>query len=247
MNVRVEKSPVRASDRAGVFLLRQVVPLVVIAVSIACSASRSATSSPSQLTSNQPVSQPASSLPSSSSLERTACTLSVSEAPAIGGLKVGMSVDQVLALFPGSKGDAEVSAAVAKRGPFGNGSLLIEPSKYGSLANFKDISRVSISLLDSRVSSFTAYYNGPEWPHVDKFVEKFVGGKNLPSPDQWEPYPGMDTQMKTLTCTGFSIRLFIGGEGGNQNYVLMKDVEADKTLKDRRKKAREQASPTPGQ
>ena len=244
--MRVEKSPVRASDRAGIFLLRQVAPLVLIAVSLACSASRSASSS-SQLSSNQPVSQPATPVPSSSSLERTACTLTVSEAPAFGGLKVGMSVDELLALFPGSKGDAEVSAAVSKRGPFANGSLLIEPSKYKSPADFKDVSRVSISLLDSRVSGFTIHYNGPEWPHVDKFVEKFVEGKNLPTSDQWEPYAGMETQMKTLTCTGFSIQLFIGGEGGNQNYALFKDVEADKTLKERRKKAREQASPTPGQ
>jgi hypothetical protein len=104
---------------------------------------------------------------------------------------------------------------------------------------------VSLSLLDGRVSSFTVQYNGPEWSHIDKFVEKFVEGRDLPAADQWEPYVGMDTQMKTLTCSGFSIRLFNGGEGGSQNYVLIKDIEADNTLKERRKKAQAQASPTP--
>ena len=158
-----------------------------------------------------------------------------------------MTVGEILALFPGSKDDAEVTAAVARRGAVGNGSLSITPSKYGSSADFKDVNRISFSLLDGRVSGFTINYNGPEWPHIDKFVEKFVEGKNLPGANQWEPYVGMDTQMKTLTCTGFSIRLFNGGEGGSQNYVLIKDVEADNTVKERRKKAQEQASPTPGQ
>ncbi len=233
----------RASDRAGVFHLQQVVLLVLIAISIACSASRSA-SSPSQLTVSQPISSPAAPV-SSSSTERIACTLKLSEAPVINRVKLGMTVDEVLALFPGSKDDPDVRAAAARRGPVGNGSLPITPSKYGSAADFKQINRVSLSLLDGRVSSMTIQYNGPEWPHIDKFVEKFVEGKDLPAADQWEPYVGMETQMKTLTCTGFSIRLFSGGEGGSQNYVLIKDIEADNTIKERRKKTQEQASPTP--
>ena len=243
--MRVEKSPVRASDRAGVFHLSQVL-LVLIAISIACSASRSA-SSPSQLTVSQPTSSPANPLPGSTVPQETACKLALAEAPVINRIKLGMNVDDILALFPGSKGDAEVTAALAKSGAFGNGSLPITPSKYGNSADFKNINRISFSLLDGRVSSFTIQYNGPEWPHIDKFVEKFVEGKGLPGVDQWEPYAGMETQMKTLTCKGFSIRLFNGGEGGSQNYVLMKDIEADNKLKERRKKAQEQASPKPGQ
>jgi len=101
-------------------------------------------------------------------------------------------------------------------------------------------------MLDGHLSSFTINYNGPQWPDVDKFVETFVEGKNLPAANQWEPYAGMETQMKTLTCTDFSVRVFSGGEAGNQNYVLVQDLEADKKLKERRRKARESASPTPG-
>lgn len=156
-----------------------------------------------------------------------------------------MAVNEVLALFPGSKDDEEVKAALARHGQFGNSSLQITPSKYGNSADFKSINRVSLSLLDGRVLSFTIQYNGPDWSHIDKFVEKFVEGKDLPAPDQWEAYVGMETQMKTLTCSGFSIRLFNGGEGGSQNYLLIKDIEADNTLKERRKKAQAQTSPTP--
>jgi hypothetical protein len=55
----------------------------------------------------------------------------------------------------------------------------------------------------------------------------------------------MDNQMKVLTCQDFEVRVFAGGEGGNLNYVLLTDLEADKTLKDRIKKAKAQAKPSP--
>lgn len=221
--------------------------IILVAVSIACSASKSA-SSPAQLPVNQAISAPSSTpVTTFSAHERTACTLGLSEAPAINRLKLGMTEDEILAVFPGSKDDAELRSTLAKpRGPHGNSSFLITPSKYESAADFKEVSRVNFTMLDGRVSSFTTNYTGPEWPDVDKFVEKFVEGKSLPAADQWEPYAGMENQMKTLTCTGFSIRVFNGGEGGNLNYVLVQDLEADKKLKERRRKARESASPPPG-
>ena len=156
-----------------------------------------------------------------------------------------MTSDEVLALFPGSKDDAALRPFIsAPPGKFGIGSFVITPSKYGS-AEFKEVSQLTFRLLDGRVSNFMVNYNGPEWPHVDNFIEKFIEDKNLPAGEQWTPYVGLDTQMKTLTCAEFSIRLFASGEGGKLNYALVQDLEADKELKDRQKKAREQASPTP--
>jgi hypothetical protein len=219
--------------------------IILIVVSLACSASKSA-SSPAQVAGNPTSSGIPTPLAISSNRERTACTLSVSEAPVVNRLRLGMTVDEILALFPGSKDDAELSSALsAPRGPLGNFTFLITPSKYGSAPDFKEVSRITFTLLDGRLSSFTINYNGPQWPDVDKFVEKFVQGKNLPTADQWEPYAGMETQLKTLSCADFSIRIFSGGEGGNMNYVLVEDLEADKKLKERRRKAR--ASSTPGQ
>jgi hypothetical protein len=157
-----------------------------------------------------------------------------------------MTTDEVLAMFPGSKDDPELhSQLLLPPSRFGTSSLVVRPVKDENKGNFRDVSQVSLSFLDGRVSSFTVNYMGPEWPHVDKFVDKFIANKNLPAADQWEAYAGMDNQMKTLTCTDFMIRIFAGGEGGNLNYVMMQDLEADKKLKERRKKAREQASPTP--
>lgn len=172
----------------------------------------------------------------------------MSQAPTIKGLKLGMTPDEVLALFPGSKEDPEVRASVSRPpNQYGMAGFLIRPSKYENKEEFAEIIQITFTFLDGRVSKMYVGFNGPEWPHVDKFVAKFVEGTNFPGVDQWEAYVGMDTQLKILTCTGFEIRVFAGGPGGNLNYVLVQDLEADKKLKERRKKAREQASPTPGQ
>lgn len=155
-----------------------------------------------------------------------------------------MTPDEVLALFPGSKEDAEVRSSLsAPPNRFGGSGFLIRPEKYESKDKFAGISQITFTLLDGRVSDFTVGYNGPEYSHVDKFVAKFIEGTNLPAADQWEARVGMDNSLKTLNCTDFEIRVFAGGQGGNLNYVLVKDLEAEKKLKDRKDKARAKATP----
>jgi hypothetical protein len=155
-----------------------------------------------------------------------------------------MTQEQVLALFPGSDQDADVRASLARPpSKFGVSSFVLRPEKYGSKETFAGISRIAFTLLDGRVSTFSAGYNGPEWPHVDKFVTKFTEGTSLPSVDQWDPYVGLDNQLKILKCVDFEIRVFAGGAGGNLNYVLMSDLLAAKKLNDRREKAEASATP----
>lgn len=217
---------------------------LVIVASVACVPNKSALSSSANANapSNQPSEQPTISKEESNSN----CSLKMAAAPVLNGLKLGMTPDEVLALFPGSKDDAEVKTHLARPlSQFGVSELIIRPAKFESKEKFAGINNITFSLLDGRVSSFNLAYNGPAYPHVDEFVTKFVAGTSLPPADQWQAYPGMDTQMKTLTCKDFEIRVFTGGEGGNQNYVLLRDLEADKKLKDRRAKARAQASPAP--
>jgi hypothetical protein len=174
------------------------------------------------------------------------CSLTRAAAPVLNELKLGMTRDEVLALFTGSKDDAEVKSNLARPpGAQGESELIIRPANFGSKEKFPGISHINFSFLDGRVVSFNIGYSGPQYSHVDEFVKKFVAGTNLPAAEQWTGYPGLDTQLKTLTCKDFEVRVFAGGEGGNQNYVLISDLEAKKTLKERRAKARTQATPTP--
>lgn len=169
-----------------------------------------------------------------------ACGLTAAEAPGIGGLRLGMTAEQVLALFPGSKEDPEVRSSLSKpASPLGVSSFIIRPGKYQLKDKFAGVGQIAFTLLDGRVSTFSINYGGPEWPHVDKFVAKVTEGTELPPADAWEASAGLETQLKVLTCTDFEIRVFAGGPGGNLNYVSMSDLEAARTLKERRAKARE--------
>lgn len=192
------------------------------------------------------LSQSSRPIVSPSAQEIVTCTLDMSQAPVLHGLKLGMTPDEVLALFPGSKDDPEMRAQLARPpSKLGTSSFVIRPERYENKAEFVGITQMVVTLLDGQTSGFTIHHNGPQWTHVDNFVAKFIKGTSLPPAAHWEPYAGLDDQMKKVTCADFAVTVFAGGEGGNLNYVQMQDLEAEKKLKERAKKARAKASPTP--
>ena len=216
---------------------------LLITVSIACTPSRSA-GSPSLANSNPAVVQSPAQTNNASAQEKPTCQLTLAGAPDIKGLRLGMTTDEVLALFPGSKEDAELRASLSRPpSQFGASSFVIRPDRYESKEKYNGINQITFTLLDGRVYNLSVGYTGPEYSHVDKFVTKFIEGTSLPAADQWEAYVGMDNSLKILKCTDFEIRVFAGGQGGNLNYALMKDLGTEKKLKERRDKARAKAPP----
>lgn len=169
-----------------------------------------------------------------------ACTMTLAQAPVVNGLRLGMTQDEALALFPGVRADKEVGADLARpASQFGVSGLTIRPERYSSKAKFAGVSQITLTLLDGRVSDLHVGYNGPEWKHVDDFLAKFLEGRRLPAAHAWEAYTGMDTQLKTLKCKGFELNVFAGGKNvRNINYVQLIDVDARKKLKERKAKAR---------
>lgn len=168
--------------------------------------------------------------------EKAACTLKMTEAPAIYGLKLGMVPAEVLALFPGSELDPELKSELAQPpSRFGTSSFLIRPAKYQS-RSFRGINLITFMMLDGRVSSINLGDSGSYYSHVDRFVELIVARTSFPTADQWEPAAGLDDQLKVLKCVDFEVRVFAGGEG--LNYVLLQDLVAETKLQERRSKPR---------
>src|SRR5437762_6347998 len=160
-----------------------VIASLLIVASIACTANTSVGSRPVAKATTEP--QPTAQVSSTGSQEKVPCTLTLVGAPAINGLRLGMTSDEVLALFPGSKQDTEVTSDLARPpGTFGTSNFLIRPAKYENKEKFPNISQISFRLLDGRVSNLTIVYTGPEYTHVDKFVAKVIEGTNLPAADQ---------------------------------------------------------------
>jgi hypothetical protein len=169
------------------------------------------------------------------------CTLTMAQAPVVSGVKLGMTPEQVLALFPGSREDGEVSGSLARpASKFGVSTFMIRPERYTSKAKFVGVSQISFTLFDGRVSTFNIGYTGPEWKHVDEFVTKFAEATKLPAATAWEAQEGMDSQLKILKCKEFEVSVFAGGrQAQNINYVKVRDLAVEEKLRERREKAKE--------
>jgi hypothetical protein len=173
------------------------------------------------------------------------CGLTMPAAPSIVGLKLRMTAPEILALFPKSDQDSEIAARLAKApSKYGEQGFLIRLEDHPSQNKTADITRVDVTLLDGRAYIYNFGYKGPQYPQVNDFVSKFVQGTTLPAAEQWQDYVGLENQLKILTCKDFEVRVFAGGEGGNLNYVLLTDLDAQKTLEERRAKAKAQAKPS---
>ncbi len=172
--------------------------------------------------------------------EKAFCAVSAAQVPQLGNLKTGLTVEQVLEIFPGSSADKEIVAEIAKpANQFGATTLTIRPERYESVKEkFAGVQQIGFKFLDGKVASFRVGYSGPLWKHVDEFIAKFSAGSNLPATDAWEAYVGLDNQLKTLKCSGFELSIFAGSTDGKTNYVEMRDLAAEEKLKERRAKAR---------
>jgi len=219
---------------------------LLIAVSMACTLK----SAGSQSSANGESSRQPSGSPPVSTTSQTSdrCTLKLAGAPAVHGLSLGMTADEVLSLFPGSKDDPDLKARLMRPPEqFGTSQFVIHPEKYESKDSFAGVGQIVFSLLDGRVFSIYVGYNGPQFSHVDQFVEKISQQFSLPPASQWDAFTGMDTTLKTLKCDEFHVEAFIGGKGGSLNHLTVKDLVAEKKLNERSEKADKQAqgSPTP--
>ena len=178
--------------------------------------------------------------------EKVPCRLGREQASEVKGLRLGLTTEQVLALFPGSKDDVALKTALAKPpSQYGVSTLMIKPEKYASKEKFAGIREVIFTFLDGRVSSFQANYESAAWKHVDEFVTDFTTGSKLPGVDSWDAYSGLDTQQKSLKCEGFEVTLFAGGEALNANHVKVQDLVAAEEVKERRAKAKQKAAAKP--
>jgi hypothetical protein len=167
------------------------------------------------------------------------CTLT--QAPALYGIELGMSVEQVLSLFPGSSQDTDVRRMLEKSktsGTFGVTDLQLVPSRYIPETKYVNIRVLTLRFLDGRAFSVHALYRGPRWHSTDEFINSMSDEMNLPAPETWEAMPPL--HEKFLRCSGFEVRFFGSPSGsGFGNFIRLIDLAAEKTLTERQTAAKE--------
>jgi hypothetical protein len=138
----------------------------------------------------------------------TGCNLAREKAPAIRGIKLGMTADELYALIPGIGGNyKEVLVSARKFPQFGVVSLGATPIDGD---NFNGIESFYFQFFDERVVQYFVYYRGPNsrprgpnWPNGDDLIARIADAYHLPGPANWAG----DANSKILKCKGFEVRI----------------------------------------
>jgi hypothetical protein len=159
------------------------------------------------------------------------CKLKLAQAPVIRGIRLGMSVKKVLAVFPGAEKDEALRQRLLQSN-FGLISFAVQQANYASKERFFGVQFVNFTFLDGELNRFDVAYNGPEWKTRNQFVLRVVEAFNLPGVELWKE---ADTHSK-LTCDGFAVLVVINSIGVTS---LAKD--AHKIVREREEAVKEEA------
>jgi hypothetical protein len=167
------------------------------------------------------------------------CTLTRDQFPEIRGIRLGMSTDQLLRLFPEEANRARIDQAITaskQAGAYGVGRFDLWPEKAAPNPRLEGVNYITIELIDQRVTSFNVTYIGPEWKTVDQFVTRLSEGLRLPLAF-WEP--GGETSQH-MRCEGFKVDAYTS-RGSTESTVRVQDTSAPQLVEDRREAAKEKA------
>jgi len=152
------------------------------------------------------------------------CTLTPANAPAIRGLRLGMTFDQLLSLFPNSGKRREMKASLDRAKTSTSDDifyLAFEPATDASGNQFDGVDSVSVGVHKGRVIDFNVVYVGTTWRSTDEWVTKLAESLGLPGRQVWVT-GAHEHPSKTLKCTGIEIEAATQGGGGS---IRVRDMD----------------------
>ena len=177
---------------------------------------------------------------------QTRCTITEANAPTVRGLKLGMSAQQLLDLFPGITKKREMKGVIeqAKSATSPEPVVLgFDPAVDGDAKHFAGVESVSAELYKAKVVDLSVQYGGATWPNVDDWIGKLSETFKLPAAREWTPGTG-ETPSKVLRCDAIVIEASIQGGSASiriRNSVYMREME--ERMKAADEKRRQQVKP----
>ena len=151
---------------------------------------------------------------SAAQYSQSGCSLTAETAPAIRGVRLGMTPEQAVGLFSSSMKKNEIDEAIAKAketGMHGMSMLTFPiPPANGEGAS----GSLGVSFKDGRVAIIAAQYLEPAWESVDQWINKLSESLKLPGPKGWTASTS-ENPGKVLKCNGIQIEAGIMGSGGS--------------------------------
>ena len=169
---------------------------------------------------------------------QSGCSLTEATSPKIRGLRLGMTTQELLALFPDSTKRKEIKDALEKsRAPNIDEAvyLTFDPAADSGKSEFADVGSVSAGLHKGKVMDLAIQYVSPPWGSIDEWVAKVSESFQLPGPQGWKSGPN-ETPNRVLRCVGIEIEAAIQGGGGS---IRLRNTEVFKGIEERAKAAEE--------
>ena len=179
----------------------------------------------------------------SQALSQSRCTLTEANSPSVRGLRLGMSTQELLALFPASakrwaKEPKEIREAREKAmAPTSSEPVFLafEPATDAATDQFTSVDSVSVGLYKGRVTDFTVVYIGTVWNSINEWLAKVSETLRLPGPQHWVVGPS-ENPNKLLKCSGIEIEAAIQGGG---SLIRVRNTEYLKGVDERAKAGEE--------
>jgi hypothetical protein len=140
------------------------------------------------------------------------CKLTLDQAPVIRGLRLGMTSDELFAIFPANEReefDRTQRLKSAELPPnYGYTSYQISLSNYATKDRFTGISSLSFGLFDRKVVSVQAHYsNTPQFDSMGQLMEIITRQFGLPEYKDW-PGNSENWNNPSLSCEGFTFQVY---------------------------------------
>jgi hypothetical protein len=146
----------------------------------------------------------------------------------VRGIRLGMSLQQLLALFPASSKRKETRDAIEKAKTAANNEtvyVVFDSASEGS-EQFNGVDSVSVGIYKGQVVDFTVLYVGPTWRTIDEWVNKLAETFKLPNAKGWTVGPS-ENPNRMLKCKTVIVEAEIQGGGGS---IRVRDTEHDKEM-----------------
>lgn len=171
-----------------------------------------------------------------SSVRTRGCTLGLNEAPAIGGFRLGMTLDEVQARFPNNR--------IPAPDEFGVATLHLRGIQAPAGSAFAGANNIIVEFMDGRLSYIRVSYPVTnQWENKDEFVANIANTLNIKG--RWKPFydwenktirDAEDLRDMALECKSFRLSAGIGieGLGGDQTpHIELEDTAAAQIIKAR--------------
>jgi hypothetical protein len=178
--------------------------------------------------------------PAYSQTRDSMCRLTAENAPTVRGLRLGMTPDQLQALFPAGAKRKEIRDAYQKAQATTDIEpvyLTFDPAVDSGKEQFTGVDSVTVGLLNGKVVDFAVLYGGATWGAIDVWVAKLVETFKLPDAQSWTVGPS-ETPNKVLSCDGIEIEASVQG-GSASIRILLKGMRPDRANAAEEKRRRE--------